>query len=158
MKKRNGIRCTLQDGNVNQFGRDPKTGFARRPLDNVGVQYGLKALNAKKISVDQFLLVNQAAGGYTIDGRHQPQREVADPIALRGVVRGRSGVDRAPATNARSRSSTSTSTRTRPATSMTGSGRSRCGTVSPEATRRTRETPMAPELPDLDPWDARDDA
>ena len=46
------------------------------------MQYGLKALNAKTISVDQFLLVNQAAGGYTIDGRHQPQREVADPVAL----------------------------------------------------------------------------
>ena len=85
VKKRNGIRCTLQDGNINQFGRDPKTGFARRPLDNVGVQYGLKALNAKKITVDQFLAVNQGAGGYDIDGKHQTAREVADPVALQAA-------------------------------------------------------------------------
>ena len=37
-----GIRCTLQDLNRNEFGIDPTTGFARRPLDNVGVQYGLR--------------------------------------------------------------------------------------------------------------------
>ena len=37
-----GIRCTLQDLNRNEFGIDPKTGFAHRPLDNVGVQYGLQ--------------------------------------------------------------------------------------------------------------------
>ncbi len=82
VKKRNGLRCTLQDANVNQFGRDPRTGFARRPLDNVGVQYGLKALNAKKINVDQFLALNQAVGGYDIDGNYQTQREQADPIGL----------------------------------------------------------------------------
>jgi hypothetical protein len=84
-RKRNGIRCTLQDGSVNQLGRDPRTGFARRPLDNVGVQYGLNALNAASISVDQFLAVNQAAGGYDIDGRHQTQREVADPNAVQAA-------------------------------------------------------------------------
>ncbi len=85
VKKRNGIRCTLHDASVNQFGRDPATGLARRPLDNVGVQYGLEALNAEKISVDQFLAVNEAAGGYDIDGKHQAAREVADPIALRAA-------------------------------------------------------------------------
>ena len=31
---------------VNQLGRDPATGFVRRPLDNIGVQYGLAALEA----------------------------------------------------------------------------------------------------------------
>ena len=41
-----GSRCTLQDINVNVLGVDPDTGFARRPLDNVGIQYGLAALNA----------------------------------------------------------------------------------------------------------------
>jgi hypothetical protein len=30
-----GIRCTLQDLNRNEFGIDPKTGYAHRPLDNV---------------------------------------------------------------------------------------------------------------------------
>ena len=36
-----GARCDVYDHTVNVYGRDPKTGFARRPLDNVGVQYGL---------------------------------------------------------------------------------------------------------------------
>ena len=36
-------------------GRNPKTGFARRPLDNVGVQYGLVAFNAGAITAEQFL-------------------------------------------------------------------------------------------------------
>ena len=83
--RRNGLRCTLQDGNINQFGRDPKTGFARRPLDNVGVQYGLDALNTATISVDQFLAINESIGGYNIDGQPQPQREEADPEALRAA-------------------------------------------------------------------------
>ena len=29
---------------MNIWGRDPKTGFARRPMDNIGIQYGLTAL------------------------------------------------------------------------------------------------------------------
>ena len=57
-----------QDINVNVFGVDPDTGFARRPLDNVGIQYGLAALNAGVIDVDQFLDLNEHIGGYDIDG------------------------------------------------------------------------------------------
>jgi len=87
--KRNGLRCTLQDANVNQFGRDPKTGFARRPLDNVGVQYGLEALNSKdpaaRITVDQFLALNAAVGGYDIDGKYQARREEADLQAVQAA-------------------------------------------------------------------------
>ena len=37
-----GARCTLADISVNVLGVDPKTGFANRPLDNTGVQYGLR--------------------------------------------------------------------------------------------------------------------
>ncbi len=71
-----GIRCTLQDLNRNEFGIDPRTGYARRPLDNVGVQYGLKALNAGTITVDQFLDLNGTIGGYDING--QPVAEPRD--------------------------------------------------------------------------------
>src|SRR5207244_13395749 len=53
-----GVRCTYQDNLVNVFGRDPKTGFARRPFDNVGIQYGLKAFNGGKITFEQFLELN----------------------------------------------------------------------------------------------------
>ena len=80
-----GLRCDLVDANVNQLGRDPKTGFANRPLDNIGVQYGLHALNDKKITVDQFLDLNEAIGGYDVDGKPVHQREEATEDALKIV-------------------------------------------------------------------------
>jgi hypothetical protein len=78
-----GIRCTLQDLNRNEFGVDPATGYARRPLDNVGVQYGLRALNAGTITVDQFLDLNEFVGGYDIDGQIVASRESARPADFR---------------------------------------------------------------------------
>jgi hypothetical protein len=80
-----GARCSIYDGMVNIFGRDPKTGFARRPHDNVGVQYGLGALNAGTITKDIFLDVNEKVGGYDIDTKWQPARTVGDPEAIRIV-------------------------------------------------------------------------
>jgi len=77
-----GVRCTLQDSNLNVFGTDPATGFARRPLDNVGVQYGLRALNDGVISVDQFLDLNEEIGGHDIDGKIVPARTEADEAAI----------------------------------------------------------------------------
>ena len=74
-----GIRCTIFDQAVNVFGPDPDSGAARRPLDNVGVQYGLNALNAGTISFEQFLSLNRDVGGLDGDGRHQPARTEADP-------------------------------------------------------------------------------
>jgi hypothetical protein len=78
-----GARCSIYDGMVNIFGRDPKTGFARRPHDNVGVQYGLGALNAGTISRQEFLDLNEHAGGYDIDAKWQPARTAGDPEAIR---------------------------------------------------------------------------
>src|SRR5207253_2188838 len=78
-----GTRCTLQDTLVNVFGADPRTNFARRSLDNVGVQYGLAALNAGKITFDQFLDLNQRAGGFDVDGNIVATRTVGDLDALR---------------------------------------------------------------------------
>ena len=80
-----GARCDVYDHAVNVFGRDPETGFARRPLDNVGVQYGLGALNAGVITPAQFLDLNERVGGYDHDGRFSDQRTVADPAALRAA-------------------------------------------------------------------------
>lgn len=74
-----GARCTIQDANVNLFGRDPATGFARRPLDNVGVQYGLGALRDGAISMEQFLDLNEQIGGLDIDGNRVPERHAMDP-------------------------------------------------------------------------------
>jgi uncharacterized tannase-like protein DUF6351 len=77
------VRCTYQDNLVNVFGIDPKTGFARNPFDNVGVQYGLKALNDSKITFDQFIDINARIGGHDSDGKIVPQRTVGDPEAIR---------------------------------------------------------------------------
>jgi hypothetical protein len=74
----NGVRCTNMDSNVNTMGRDPATGFARRPLDNTGVQYGLAALQAGTITADQFLDLNERIGGYDIDGTITPARSTTD--------------------------------------------------------------------------------
>jgi hypothetical protein len=79
---RGGLRCTLQDANRNQYGTDPATGWAARPLDNVGVQYGLQALNDGAITFDQFLDLNRSIGGYDIDGQITPARAQADPEAV----------------------------------------------------------------------------
>jgi hypothetical protein len=77
-----GARCTYQDNMVNVFGIDPATGFARRPFDNVGIQYGLGALNAGVISFAQFIDLNARAGGHDIDGNLVANRTVGDPTAL----------------------------------------------------------------------------
>ena len=75
-----GARATVYDHTVNVYGRIPGTpgrGFAKRPLDNVGVQYGLKALNDGAISVDQFIDLNKMIGGFDIDLNQIPQRTTA---------------------------------------------------------------------------------
>ena len=79
-----GARGTYWDGNVNSFGRDDN-GFARSPYDNIGVQYGLKALNSGAITKAEFLDLNEKIGGLDIDGNSTPSRSVADPIALRNA-------------------------------------------------------------------------
>jgi hypothetical protein len=85
VKNPKGVRCTMQEMRANIYGRDPKTGFARKPQDNVGWQYGLAALNNGAISVDEFLELNEKIGGNDIDGNYIPQRSAGDPIALRAI-------------------------------------------------------------------------
>jgi Tannase-like family of unknown function (DUF6351) len=88
-----GARCTLQDYQVAIWGRRPKSvwtsvekrighGFANRPFDDVGVQYGLVALTKHQISPDQFLALNRAVGGIDIDWQHTTSRTAANPRAL----------------------------------------------------------------------------
>lgn len=82
-KNPSGARCDLFDHDVNIYGRDPATGFARRAIDNIGVQYGLAALNAGRITPGQFFDMNEKIGGYDNDGQPTSARNVADRIALR---------------------------------------------------------------------------
>ena len=94
----NGVRCTLQDYMINIFGpRDPSDwervekqlgrGFAGRPFDNVGVEYGRKPLLDGRITMQQFIDLNVKAGGADIDANFTPDRAEADRPALERVYR-----------------------------------------------------------------------
>jgi Tannase-like family of unknown function (DUF6351) len=77
-----GARGTFTDGMKNVFGIDPHTGFAPTVYDNVGVQYGFKALNNGNITVDEFLDLNAKIGGLDVDGNYMAARSAAN---LKGV-------------------------------------------------------------------------
>lgn len=73
-----GVRCTPQDYESAVWGLRPD-GFAKRPYDNVGVQYGLGALKAGAIAPEQFVDLNQRIGGLDIDNNFQAARTAGDP-------------------------------------------------------------------------------
>ena len=58
-----GVEWTHWADLVNIYGVDD-TGFARRPWDNVGVQYGLEALRDGLITPDEFFHLNATVGGW----------------------------------------------------------------------------------------------
>lgn len=78
-----GVRCTLWDNMVNIYGKDPNTGYARRTIDNVGVTYGLKGLQAGDLTLNEFLDLNEGIGGYDVNGAFSTQRSVGDPDAIK---------------------------------------------------------------------------
>lgn len=78
-----GARCTVWDQMRNIYGVEAETGFARRTYDNTGTEYGLVALRDGVINVDQFLDINEHAGGYDNDGVRGPDRSVGNPNAIR---------------------------------------------------------------------------
>lgn len=77
-----GVRCTLQDYQVNQVGRRPD-GYANGRLDTEGVQFGLKALLAGTITPAQFVEMNANIGGHDINFRRIATRTVADRPGLK---------------------------------------------------------------------------
>ena len=77
-----GARPTMFDWVRNIYGRDPFTGFGLRPYDNVGVQYGLGALNSGAITKTQFLDLNQGIGGFDQDFNYTASRAVGDVGAI----------------------------------------------------------------------------
>jgi hypothetical protein len=95
-----GLRCTAQDNAAAIFGtvdgavKDTKR--AQTTVDNVGIQYGLKAFLAGKISPEMFVILNENIGGIDADdnftsasaGAQAPfARSVADAGALATAYR-----------------------------------------------------------------------
>ena len=78
-----GARPTVFDVARNIYGRDPVTGFGLRAFDNIGVQYGLAALNAGVISFEQFADLNERIGGYDSDANFVSPRTTGNPGAIR---------------------------------------------------------------------------
>jgi hypothetical protein len=83
-----GARPTVFDASINLYGADPKTGFALRPFDNVGVQYGLAALRAGTITPAQFLDLNEKIGGFDQDANPVASRSVGDVAAIKRAYQG----------------------------------------------------------------------
>lgn len=93
-----GVRCTVQDAAINIFGPRPESlwtdnekaigrGFAGFPVDNVGVQYGLKALQQGLILPTQFVDLNEKVGGLDVDTNPIPTRTPAVEPALSNAYR-----------------------------------------------------------------------
>jgi len=76
-----GERCTLQDFQVAIFGTRPQDGFAKTPIDNTGLQYGLVALGKGLITPEQFVDLNETIGCIDIDFSPKAERCSADPGA-----------------------------------------------------------------------------
>jgi len=86
-----GERCAITDFMRSVFGvtitPDAPNGKGRVAIDNVGVQYGLAALNAGQITVDQFLDLNEKVGGFGIDAEQVPERLAGDDYAIANAYR-----------------------------------------------------------------------
>lgn len=84
-----GVRCSIYDGMRNVFGEEvfPELNSQRQiavsPHDNVGVQYGLAALNEGLIDKTLFLDLNEEIGGWNIDFQLRPERTVGNDDAIR---------------------------------------------------------------------------
>ena len=78
-----GVRCTIPEYAIATWGAMPGTHVARRTSDNVGIQYGLEALEAAQISAEEFVVLNERIGGADLDVNPVPERMVADKEALR---------------------------------------------------------------------------
>lgn len=103
-----GIRCSIYDGMRNVFGTRAHEALphdrpvAPTPHDNVGVQYGLEALNAGLIGKELFLSLNESIGGWDVDYQPTDSRTEGDPRAIRDayatgrVTSGGAGLSRVP--------------------------------------------------------------
>src|SRR3989449_4849619 len=82
----NGTRCGDPDLATAVWGTTagipPDSTRARQTGDNVGIQYGLKALLAGAITPEEFVTLNEKIGGFDADSNRRPARTTADLPAL----------------------------------------------------------------------------
>ena len=78
-----GARATVWDQTANVYGVTGVAAQARRPIGNVGVQYGLTALQRGRITLSQFIELNAGIGGLDLDLRPTGHRTAADGQATR---------------------------------------------------------------------------
>jgi hypothetical protein len=89
-----GARPTMFDWVRNVYGREATGfGFGLSPFDNVGVQYGLAALNSGAITTTQFLDLNQGIGGVDHDYNYVPNRSMGDIGAIMRVYQSGANMD-----------------------------------------------------------------
>ena len=67
------VLFTYWDNQKRVYGTDEQ-GYARRTYDNVGVQYGLKALKRGQITLEEFLHLNDKIGGWLPPAEMQRER------------------------------------------------------------------------------------
>jgi hypothetical protein len=77
-----GARCSAWDWAQSIWGKAEGRPGANETRDNVGVQYGLKALLSGAITTEEFVTLNEIVGGIDKDSNFQAARSVADPAAL----------------------------------------------------------------------------
>ncbi len=85
-----GLRCGIVDHGIAIWGNAGDPQFPTRANDvndNVGVQYGLKALLNGAIGAEEFVTLNEKIGGTDPDGNFRAARTVADKFGLRTAYR-----------------------------------------------------------------------
>jgi Tannase-like family of unknown function (DUF6351) len=93
-----GVRCSILDAMINVLGPRPRSvwsemekraghGFAGLPFGNVGIQYGLQALEQHVITPAQFVDLNARIGGGDVDLNPTPQRLAGDDGAVANAYR-----------------------------------------------------------------------
>lgn len=93
-----GVRCSILDYMINVLGpRDESVwlpseqaagrGFAGAPMGNVGIQYGLEALEQRLITPAQFVDLNAELGGLNVDMQLTEERVAADRPAMANAFR-----------------------------------------------------------------------
>lgn len=80
-------RCNAWSWAESIWGRVPGSTAANDTRDNVGIQYGLKALLAGSITAEEFVTLNELVGGTDRDSTPRADRSVADAAALEVAYR-----------------------------------------------------------------------